>query len=84
MVLRAVSEGKHGIAVSVNDQQEKGQQFAIKKIEGAFENKNCAKRTLRQLKTLRILKHENVNERKFNFVKILKDCWIAYNFAFKI
>jgi len=33
---------------------------AIKKIEKAFEHKVFTKRTLRELKILRLLKHENV------------------------
>ena len=35
---------------------------AIKKIEKAFEHRIFAKRTLRELKILRILKHENVHK----------------------
>jgi serine/threonine protein kinase len=34
--------------------------IAIKKIEKAFEHKIFAKRTLRELRILRLLKHENV------------------------
>lgn len=34
---------------------------AIKKIEKAFEHKIFTKRTLRELRLLRLLKHENVN-----------------------
>ena len=33
---------------------------AIKKIERAFEHRLYAKRTLRELKILRLIKHENV------------------------
>lgn len=33
---------------------------AIKKIEKAFEHKIFTKRTLRELKLLRLLKHENI------------------------
>jgi serine/threonine protein kinase len=35
---------------------------AIKKIEKAFEHKIFTKRTLRELRLLRLLKHENVRE----------------------
>ena len=35
---------------------------AIKKIEKAFEHKVFTKRTLRELKILRLLKHENVRK----------------------
>lgn len=38
--------------------------MAIKKIEMAFEHKIFAKRTLRELKLLRLLKHENILEIK--------------------
>ena len=34
--------------------------IAIKKIERAFEHRLYAKRTLRELKILRLMKHENV------------------------
>ena len=34
--------------------------MAIKKIEKTFDHKIYAKRTLRELKILRLLKHENV------------------------
>ncbi len=34
--------------------------IAIKKIEKAFEHKIFTKRTLRELKILRLLKHENI------------------------
>jgi len=34
--------------------------IAIKKIEKAFEHKIFTKRTLRELRILRLLKHENV------------------------
>jgi len=38
---------------------------AIKKIEKAFEHKVFTKRTLRELKILRLLKHENVKKAVF-------------------
>ena len=41
---------------------------AIKKIEKAFEHRLYAKRTLRELKILRLMKHENV------FKTLNKDC----------
>ncbi len=44
---------------------------AIKKIEKSFEHKLFAKRTLRELRILRLLKHENVKtiyqRKKINF-----------------
>ncbi|RRT56633.1 hypothetical protein B296_00029605 [Ensete ventricosum] len=41
---------------------ETGEQVAIKKIANAFDNKIDAKRTLREIKLLRHLDHENVSE----------------------
>ena len=45
---------------------------AIKKIEKAFEHKIFTKRTLRELKLLRLLRHENVwrKKKKNNINKI--------------
>lgn len=40
------------------------QPVAIKKIEKTFEHRLYAKRTLRELKILRLIKHENVVELK--------------------
>ena len=40
---------------------------AIKKIEKAFEHKIFTKRTLRELKILRLLKHENVLIKKIKY-----------------
>lgn len=39
---------------------EDGEIIAIKKIEKAFEHRIFTKRTLRELKVCRMLKHENV------------------------
>jgi len=41
---------------------ETNEQVAIKKIANAFDNKVDAKRTLREIKLLRHLDHENVSE----------------------
>lgn len=41
---------------------EKDRHVAIKKIERAFEHRLYAKRTLRELKILRLIKHENVKK----------------------
>lgn len=43
---------------------EKDRQVAIKKIERAFEHRLYAKRTLRELKILRLMKHENLVDLK--------------------
>ena len=58
-----VGRGAYGIVVASKDTEtadEKKQFVAIKKIERAFEHKIFTKRTLRELKILRLLKHENV------------------------
>lgn len=41
---------------------ETGEMVAIKKIANAFDNHMDAKRTLREIKLLRHLDHENVNK----------------------
>jgi len=38
-----------------------GTLVAVKKIENIFEHRSLAKRTLRELKLLRLFKHENVH-----------------------
>jgi serine/threonine protein kinase len=57
--------------------------IAIKKIEKAFQHKLFAKRTLRELKILRLLAHENVRKNCFFmfFCKKSLDCF-DYHFAF--
>ena len=58
-----VGQGAYGVVVASRDRKTKDPEnslVAIKKIEKAFEHKVFAKRTLRELKILRLLKHENV------------------------
>lgn len=55
--------GAYGTVVIANDTQ-KENSVAIKKIERAFEHKLFTKRTLRELKILRLLSHENVVQLK--------------------
>jgi serine/threonine protein kinase len=45
--------------VSVRDTQT-GEMLAVKKIEKAFDHPTFTKRTLRELKIMRLLKHENI------------------------
>jgi serine/threonine protein kinase len=62
-VIDSVGQGAYGIVVAARDKQAadpENELVAIKKIEKAFEHKIFAKRTLRELKILRLLKHENV------------------------
>ncbi len=58
-----VGQGAYGIVVAAKDKtnpDEATNLLAIKKIEKAFEHKIFTKRTLRELKILRLLQHENV------------------------
>ena len=45
--------------VSVNDRVT-GEKLAVKKIEKAFDHPTFTKRTLRELKIMRLMNHENV------------------------
>lgn len=59
-----VGQGAYGVVVASKDKKAPDPEanlVAIKKIEKAFEHKVFTKRTLRELKILRLLKHENVN-----------------------
>ena len=59
-----VGQGAYGVVVASKDKRAKDPEndlVAIKKIEKAFEHKVFTKRTLRELKMLRLLAHENVN-----------------------
>ena len=46
--------------VAVKDKDNDDELLAIKKIEKAFEHKIFTKRTIRELKILRTLNHENI------------------------
>lgn len=54
-----IGKGAYGIVCSAFN-SETGEQVAIKKIANAFDNKIDAKRTLREIKLLRHMDHENV------------------------
>ena len=58
-IIDAVGQGAYGIVVAARDTRDNSS-VAIKKIEKAFEHKIFTKRTLRELKICRILRHENV------------------------
>jgi mitogen-activated protein kinase 1/3/mitogen-activated protein kinase 6 len=58
-ILETIGSGAYGVVVAARDQVT-GQQVAIKKIEKAFEHATFTKRTLRELKILRLLNNENV------------------------
>jgi serine/threonine protein kinase len=55
-----VGQGAYGIVVAANDKLDPDNLVAIKKIEKAFEHKIFTIRTLRELKILRYINHENI------------------------
>jgi len=57
--IKPIGKGAYGIVCSAKDEK-LNTKVAIKKITNAFENVVDAKRTLREIKLLRHLKHENV------------------------
>jgi serine/threonine protein kinase len=62
-IIDSVGQGAYGIVVAARDKTHQGNEeslVAIKKIEKAFEHKIFTKRTLRELKILRLLQHENI------------------------
>ena len=62
-IIDIIGQGAYGIVIAAKDKSapKKDKAFvAVKKIEKAFEHKIFTKRTLRELKILRLLKHENV------------------------
>jgi len=58
-VLEPVGQVAYGVVCSAHD-KEMNETVAIKKVENAFEHLTFAKRTLRELKILRHLRHENL------------------------
>lgn len=58
-VLNCVGSGAYGIVAAAKDKID-DDNVAIKKIEKAFDHPVFTKRTLRELKILRLLQHENV------------------------
>jgi serine/threonine protein kinase len=58
-IQEVVGRGAYGVVVAAEDTRT-GKMVAIKKIQKAFEHKIFAKRTLRELKLLRLLSHDNV------------------------
>jgi len=62
-IIDPVGSGAYGVVVAAKDnttQDEENNLVAIKKIEKAFEHKVFTLRTLRELKIMRLLSHENV------------------------
>lgn len=59
MPIKAIGKGAYGVVCSAKNVLT-GEKVAIKKIQNAFQNLTDARRTLREIKLLRHLKHENV------------------------
>ena len=62
-IIDPVGSGAYGVVVAAKDttvEDENNNLVAIKKIEKAFEHKVFTLRTLRELKIMRLLDHENV------------------------
>ena len=58
-IIETIGSGAYGVVVSARDSKT-GQMCAIKKIEKAFEHSTFTKRTLRELKIMRLLTHDNL------------------------
>jgi serine/threonine protein kinase len=58
-VQELIGQGAYGIVCSAFDLQ-KQTMVAVKKIENVFDHRSLAKRTLRELKIVRSLQHENI------------------------
>jgi mitogen-activated protein kinase 1/3/mitogen-activated protein kinase 6 len=71
-VLEPVGQGAYGVVCSAQD-EEAGEPVAIKKVENAFEHLTFAKRTLRELKILRHLRHENLIDVRLVYLPGEKD-----------
>jgi mitogen-activated protein kinase 1/3 len=59
MPFQAIGKGAYGVVCSAKNTVT-GEKVAIKKIGNAFENLTDARRTLREIKLLRHLRHENI------------------------
>jgi serine/threonine protein kinase len=59
-IIDPIGSGAYGVVVAAKDNSNNGELMAIKKIEKAFEHKIFTLRTLRELKIMRLLQHENV------------------------
>lgn len=58
-IVDTVGRGAYGVVVAAKNKQS-DEMVAIKKIQKAFDHKIFAKRTLRELKIMRLLNHENI------------------------
>eukprot|EP00747_Dinoflagellata_sp_TGD_P180333 gnl/TRDRNA2_/TRDRNA2_32610_c0_seq1.p1 gnl/TRDRNA2_/TRDRNA2_32610_c0~~gnl/TRDRNA2_/TRDRNA2_32610_c0_seq1.p1 ORF type:complete len:403 (-),score=88.63 gnl/TRDRNA2_/TRDRNA2_32610_c0_seq1:64-1272(-) len=66
-IIEPMSHGAYGMVCSAEDKN-LNQQIALKKIEGVFEHITITKRTLRELRILRHLQHENLVQIKNIFI----------------
>jgi serine/threonine protein kinase len=57
--IKAIGKGAYGVVCSAKNQLT-GEKVAIKKISNAFENLTDARRTLREMRLLRHLQHDNI------------------------
>lgn len=57
--IKAIGKGAYGVVCSAKNMVS-GEKVAIKKIGNAFENLTDARRTLREIKLLRHLRHDNI------------------------
>lgn len=71
-VLEPVGQGAYGIVCAAKDETTQ-EDLAIKKIEAAFEHITFTKRTLRELRILHHLKHENIIDIRTIFLPGTKD-----------
>jgi len=58
-IIDSVGQGAYGVVVAAKDKKT-GDMVAIKKIEKAFEHKVFTRRTLREIRICRLMKHDNV------------------------
>jgi len=72
IILEPVGQGAYGVVCSAED-EEKSETVAIKKIENTFEHLTFAKRTLRELRILRHLQHENLIDIRHVFMPGVKE-----------
>lgn len=70
--IRPVGRGAYGIVcAAVNS--ETGEEVAIKKVSKAFDNRIDAKRTLREIKLLQHMNHDNVSSEYVALVIFISD-----------
>ena len=76
-VIDPVGSGAYGVVVAAKDKGEDGtgeSYIAIKKMEKVFEHKIFAQRTLRELKIMRLLNHDNVLSLKPRNILVNSNC----------